>query len=311
VIAGAPKCGTTAIYKTLQRHPDLFLPSIKEPHYFASEYAGGRAVESSRGYDRLFGGARASQLRGDGSVMYLSSSEAIPAILLRRPDVRIIVAVRNPIDLFISWHNQCIKNLDEDVEDPERAWRIQDQRVTGQLIPKSCHEPRALHYRNICCVGSQIERLFKLVPKHQRLVLVLDDLECDPRAAYKQILEFLGVRDDGRTEFFRENSFARPKSMLVARLARAIQIYRPLKAIRLRLKPLLNNHGIHWVERIFTGNLIPIPKPALSGAFQRELAAEFLADIILLEKLLGRDFSGWRQPLSVRSAAAFARESGA
>lgn len=309
VIAGAPKCGTTAIYRTLQRHTSLFLPAIKEPHYFAFEYSSERAVESPQNYDRLFEGARQSQLRGDGSVMYLSSPGAIPAILRRRPDVRIIAAVRNPVDLFVSWHNQCIRTLDEDIGDPERAWRMQEQRAVGLGIPKSCHEPRSLQYRNICTLGAQIEKLFKLVPEPQRLVLVFDDIESRPRAAYKQIVDFLGIEDDGRTEFLRENGFARPRSRMVARLARAVQIYRPLKTARLRLKPLLNKHGIYWVERIFSSNLVPAVKPVLSEAFQRELTAEFLPDTLLLEKLLGRDLAEWRQPSSAPPAAALARGS--
>ena len=296
VIVGAPKCGTTAIYRTLQLHPSLFLPSIKEPHYFASEYGKERGVETSIGYDRLFAGAQATRLCGEGSIMYLSSPGAIPAILRRRRDVKIIATVRNPIELFVSWHNQCMITLDEDEADPEHAWRIQELRAAGQMIPKSCHEPRSLQCRNICAIGAQIERLFELVPESQRLVLILDDLEQQPRTEYKRIAEFLGVEDDGKTEFLRENGFARPRSRMIARLARAVQIYQPLKTVRLRLKPALNKHGIYWVERIFRSNLIPVGKPALPEPFWRELMAEFLPDIILLEKLLDRDLSEWRKP---------------
>jgi Sulfotransferase domain len=295
VIAGAPKCGTTSIYLTLQSHPGLFLPAIKEPHYFAFEYKQDRAVESSEDYDRLFAEAGTSQLRGDGSVMYLSSPSAIPAVLQRRADVKVIASVRNPIDLFVSWHNQCLKNLDEDVTDPERAWRLQDLRAEGQLIPRSCNQPRSLQYRNICRIGAQIQRLFELVPEHQRLVLVFDELERDPRASYKRVVDFLGIQDDGRSAFSNENAFARPKSRVVARVARAVQIYRPLKALRLRAKPFLNRRGIYWVENFFHSNLIGATRPALSEAFRRELLAEFLPDILLLEGLLQHDLSEWRR----------------
>jgi hypothetical protein len=241
--------------------------------------------------------------------MYLSSPEAIPAILQRRPDAKIIAAVRNPIDLFISWHNQCLKNLDEDVKDPEQAWRAQDRRAMGQLLPKSCNQPRSLQYRSICGIGTQIDRLFKLVPENQRLVLVFDDLQRNPRDAYRQIIDFLGIQDDGRTEFFHENGFARPRSIMVARLARSVQIYRPLKALRLRIKPFLNRHGIFSVERFFGNNLVPAAKPELSDAFRRELIDEFRSDILLLENLLRRDLAGWRQESLVSSVAAPPRKS--
>lgn len=297
VIVGAPKCGTTALYKTLQLHPALFLPAIKEPHYFAFEYGTERTVERERAYDRLFADARPSQLRGEASIMYLSSPSAIPAILRRRPDAKIVATIRNPIDLFVSWHNQCMITLDEDEPNPERAWRLQELRASGRMIPGSCHEPRSLQYRNICSIGVQIERLFQLVPPAQRLVLVLDDIEQHPRAVWKRLTGFLCVDDDGRMEFLRENGLSRPRSRMLARFARAIQIHPPFKAARLWLKPALNKRGIYWVERIFRSNLAPVARPPLSESFRQELMAEFLPDILLLEKLLDRDLSKWREPL--------------
>lgn len=294
VIAGAPKCGTTAIYKTLQRHPQIFLPSIKEPHYFAFEYMHRRAVETAASYDKLFDRALASQLCGDGSVMYLSSTDAIPALMRRRPDVKVIVSVRDPVEMFISWHNQCLKSLDEDVEDPEVAWRVQGQRAAGQQLPKLCFQPKVLEYRSVCSVGAQVQRMADLVPAAQRLILVYDDIEQNPRASYKRILEFLGVQDDHRGEFLRENSYARPRSVFRARAARVVQTHPILKKFRLRLKPFLNRHGVYFVERLFQNNLVPFQKPGLSEEFRRELRAEFSADTMILENLLGRDLSEWR-----------------
>jgi Sulfotransferase domain len=294
VVAGAPKCGTTAIYKTLQRHPQIFLPSIKEPHYFAFEFKHRRAVETAASYDRLFWRASDSQLCGDGSVMYLSSTEAIPALIRRRPDVKVIVSVRDPVEMFISWHNQCLKNLDEDVEDPELAWRMQANRAAGQQPPKLCFNPKALEYRSVCSVGAQLQRMADLVPAAQRLILVYDDIEQNPRASYKRILDFLGVQDDQRGEFLRENSYARPRSVFRARAARAVQTHPILKKVRLSLKPFLNRHEVYFVERFFQSNLAPFQKPGLSEQFRRELRAEFSADTLILENLLGRDLSEWR-----------------
>src|SRR5438034_4040769 len=36
-IVGAPKCGTTALYEYLRRHPSIFMSRIKEPHFFAKD----------------------------------------------------------------------------------------------------------------------------------------------------------------------------------------------------------------------------------------------------------------------------------
>lgn len=33
-IVGAAKAGTTALFQHLRRHPDVFIPATKEPHFF-------------------------------------------------------------------------------------------------------------------------------------------------------------------------------------------------------------------------------------------------------------------------------------
>ena len=37
LIAGVPKAGTTALHAALVRHPELFLPAVKEPKFFLSD----------------------------------------------------------------------------------------------------------------------------------------------------------------------------------------------------------------------------------------------------------------------------------
>src|SRR5580658_7439936 len=104
VLVGAPKCGTTAIHTTLQQHPQLFLSGIKEPHYFAYDFPRRREVETIEDYDHLFACAQPAQLRGEASAHYLSSKEATAAILQRRADAKFIALVRNPVNMFVSWH---------------------------------------------------------------------------------------------------------------------------------------------------------------------------------------------------------------
>ena len=36
-IVGAPKCGTTAMNNYLSEHPEIFIPDIKEVHFFGRD----------------------------------------------------------------------------------------------------------------------------------------------------------------------------------------------------------------------------------------------------------------------------------
>src|SRR5579863_2299196 len=146
VIVGAPKCGTTSLYATLKRHPQIFLSPAKEPHFFARDYPNRRDMQDVRDYNRLFVRAKPFQLRGEASVLYLSSQTAIADILQVRPDAKCIVLVRDPVQMYVSWHNECMKSLDEDETDLEKAWMLQEQRAMGKRIPRLCKEPGFLQY---------------------------------------------------------------------------------------------------------------------------------------------------------------------
>ncbi len=293
VVVGAPKCGTTAIHQALQEHPCVFLPAIKEPHYFASELGTRRDVESWRIYEGLFAHAYEGQVRGESSVRYLSSPNAIAALLRHNRGVKIIALVRNPIEVFVSWHNQCIKSTEEDVADPERAWYLQARRTQGIEIPRHCQDPTALEYRRICSVGTQIERLMELAPASQRLVIVYDDLASDPVETYRSILRFLGLADDGRRSLPRVNSFSRPRSITLARIARACQVNPILKRLRTAIKPRLQRWGIRIFERLFPANFVAAPRPRLSPEFRDALRAAFREEVALLSRLLERDLNHW------------------
>jgi hypothetical protein len=292
VIVGAPKCATTAVYKTLRHHPGIFLPGLKEPQYFAFDHRWGRAVEKTDLYDHLYAEAADFQLRGDASALYLSSNCAISAILERRPDAKFIALIRDPVEMFISWHNECLKALDEDEKDPERAWRLQDERAAGR-VPQLCKEPVYLQYRKICSLGWQIQRMFALVPAAQRLVIVVDGPGHGSSAVPEQILDFLGVADTGTRELGRDNAFASHRSHLAARVIRLVHVSPLFKSLRLRLKPVLNKFGIYPLTWVVNSSLRKVVKPALSESFERELREEFRSDILLTEKLLGRSFPEW------------------
>jgi hypothetical protein len=53
-IAGAPRCGTTAMYDYLRQHPDVFMPLRKEPVYFGADLQKRKPYLDEAGYRELF-----------------------------------------------------------------------------------------------------------------------------------------------------------------------------------------------------------------------------------------------------------------
>src|SRR5229473_2422005 len=84
-IVGQHKSGTTALYEMLRRHPQIYMPDLKEPRFFASDLrsllqANGALPQTFEDYLSLFDAATAGQRAGEASPSYLRSSVAAKSI---------------------------------------------------------------------------------------------------------------------------------------------------------------------------------------------------------------------------------------
>src|SRR3990172_1408684 len=90
-IAGAPKCGTTALYAYLKKHPGVFLPK-KELHFFGRDLSYKTPPYPLETYLQYYRGGQ-GKLCGDASVWYLESPEAPGEIKKFDPDSRILICL--------------------------------------------------------------------------------------------------------------------------------------------------------------------------------------------------------------------------
>jgi len=113
LFVGAPKSGTTALYSYLSTHPDIFLPTHKEPNYFAEDYPniGGR-LKTLTEYEKLYV-KHNRKIAGDASVCYLASDTAPKGIKNYNPrGQRLSLCSEILIDLFLlNIPNCCIPSM--------------------------------------------------------------------------------------------------------------------------------------------------------------------------------------------------------
>jgi hypothetical protein len=292
-IAGYPKCGTTSLYAYLKEHTDVFLPELKEPHFFTGDYPGAREVVSESEYLALYRDAAPSQLWGDASASLAHSHVALDRILARYPDAKFIMLLREPVAAVRSFHGELLHNLNENVADLERAWRLQAARAEGREIPVTCREPRFLQYAEIFRYRGQLPVFFEQVPQEQRLVLVFEEFFADPRAGYRQVLDFLSLADDGRTAFGVLNSARRHRFRRLAAMHRRLvngngPVYRGMKSV-------MSRAGIHPSDILSRFNRKPSGKLPVSETFEAELRDHFRRDVDTAERLLCREIEGWRR----------------
>ena len=292
-IAGAPKCGTTALYEYLRSHPQIFMPNLKEPHFFSDDLITHKIVETPDEYSDLFAPATPQQVRvGEASASYLLSTAALPAIRRFNPDAKIIAMFRNPVDMVHSFHSQLLYWSEETETDFETAWRLQERRRRGIDVPRTCREPFWLQYRDIGRFGTQTQRLLSVFPADQVKVILFDDFSASPKRLYDEVIDFFGLNHDHRTDFPRVNENKR------ARLAWLRDFYRKpppalLQGYRRFKRTAAGKHLVAVKEWIVGLNTVRERRPPLSPAFRAELVETYRDEVALLSRLLNRDLSHW------------------
>lgn len=289
-IIGAPKCGTTALSEYLRTHPQVFFSDPKEPFFWCDDLPGMRrraGIHKLDDYHGLFRKARTDHVAvGEGSTLYLHSTVAVPKIIEAIPEARIIAMVREPHQLVGSFHRQLLKVFQEDQRSLLDAWCLQDLRRSGEALPHSNRAPELLRYREIASLGTQLQRLAVEVPEPQRLVLHLRDLAEHPRKVYLAVLDFLGLEDDGRTEFPPVNEGALPRW---PRLTRSLQGPHVASSSR-RMKELLPATLVQVARR--AKHAVMYSRPGVQAERDRTeealavIADEMCAEAVLMHRML-------------------------
>ena len=292
-IVGAPKCGTTALHQYLRRHPNIFMPRVKEPHFFAADLGTYPIAKTLEEYSRLFEAVTEEHLRvGEASVYYLRSSVAIPAIRAFNPDAKIIAMFRNPVDAVYALHSQLLYCSEELVPDFEVAWRLQERRSRGMDLPSTTRSPLLVEYLQVGRFGTQAERLLSIFPSSQVKLILYDDFATSPRQVYDEVIEFLGVPRDDRDEFPRINENKRARLAWLRDFSR-----RPPPVLRRAfrgMKRAMGEKGLTAAKKkIVAMNTVRVRRPPLSPSFRAELVESFRDEVALLSQILKRDLSSW------------------
>lgn len=292
-IIGAPKCGTTALTEYLQTHPDIFITNPKEPHFFSkNDIAGYEGVSTLDDYLRLYSAIKEQKMVGEASVLYLYSSEALAKIKSFAPKAKIIVMLRKTSEYIYSYHSQLLLNGDENIMSFEEAWGIEHSRKKGKHIPKYCRAEKLLYYRDVGRLGNQLERLYTIFSGAQVHVIFLEDMAQNPKEVYKSVLQFLGVDDDGRTDFPVINENKKNRLNLLGDLWHHPPVW--LTNISNNFKKTFRLQDKNLGAILHRWNRQTVKRDPIDKQFNQKLIDEFTSDIDKLAHLTGRDLSHWK-----------------
>src|SRR5438876_879559 len=168
-VVGQHKSGTTALYEMLRRHPQIYMPDVKEPWFFARDLPvrfqpSDPLPETLEEYQSLFDAAMPEQRVGEATPSYLMSRAAASAIADVQPQARIIAILREPASFLRSLHLQTVENHAETETDLRKALALEGMRRQGKAIPRYASRPQELLYSEHVRYVEQLSRYRAVFP---------------------------------------------------------------------------------------------------------------------------------------------------
>lgn len=287
LIVGAAKSGTTSMYSYLNQHPHIFMPKWKELSFFSMDPFGPlHKVKKPEYYYRVFTKASNKFAVGEASTSYLYDESAPRQIKKLLGTIKIIIILRNPVEMAYSLYNHQVRREGETLITFEAALAAEESRRKNITFRKKCYGWHAnYYYYHRGLYFEQVERYLDTFEKDNVLILLFDEIIRDAVAVAQKAYRFLGVDDT---------------------FVPVIKVHNPAGKI-IDIPRFWKDYGLFQktISFVFSKNLIKKmphlirnigikPPPPINPATAHKLATRFYDDICRLEKLIDKDLSIWK-----------------
>ncbi|MFI4977149.1 MAG: sulfotransferase family protein [Solirubrobacterales bacterium] len=301
-IVGHEKCGTTALYRMLRSHPQIYMPDLKEPRFFSPDLSGrGRGPRPAAGvrphtlddYLALFAAAGPEQRAGEASPQYIRSATAASAIADVQPAARIIAILREPASFLRSYHLQCVQSDLETEKDLRKALALEEPRRRGRHIPRRCEAPERLLYSDHVRYVEQLRRYHAVFPPEHVLVLIYEDLRRDNEASIRTVLRFLEVDETIPIEAIKTEPLKATRFVHLHQMTYAVRVAKnkpamagPVsRAVSTLLPRRVRGSALETAWR----RIVYAEPRAPDEELMHDLRLRFKGEVVALSEYLGRD----------------------
>jgi hypothetical protein len=268
VIIGAERCGTTALWRYLTRHPEVYMSRLKEIRFFDGKHW-------DRGlawYESHFADASAAVL-GEASPQYTfyprrqGTPQRMHSVV---PKAKLIYLVRDPIERLVSSYVD------------KYAVGIEHGTFAKAVRPSPTN-----HYVSVSRYAMQLEQYLPYFPLERILVLSQEEFLNQRRRTLGKVFRFLGIGEAYETHPFDRfaNPSTRKRRMRWRRLAPMIK---PAPTGRLPWRVRAP------VKRTLTWPLsVSVERPIVDGSLRQSLAEILGPEADRFRELTGRSFPEW------------------
>jgi len=193
VIGGAAKCGTTSLHFILNAHPRIQIPDSEIFFFDAddplnhSDFYWGKGRHGgwpefapppsprARWYEEYFPKRREDGLIGEDSTTYLFSPVAAYRLARHLPNVKLIFALRDPVERAASQYRHL----------------VQSGRATTEMAQAIADHPAILRWSSY---EEALRTYFAIFPRERIHLFVFERFVADPQREVDAVLDFLGCK---------------------------------------------------------------------------------------------------------------------
>lgn len=205
-VIGAAKSATTSLYHYLKQHPEIYLSPSKEPSFFMFEnkklfpnsleplsFEIPQRIRNDRtsninDYMSLFDEVKEEKAIGEMSNVYLYHPYAAQRIYDYVPNAKLLTSFRNPFDAAYSHFKMQKRQGVPAVKYKSFLETLKAEDISAQNLFVAPYIIRFYLY------DIQIERYFKIFPRHQIYCFLYEDLQ-KPWPFFQSMFQFLDVDD--------------------------------------------------------------------------------------------------------------------
>jgi hypothetical protein len=283
-IVGAGKAGTTALWKYLSHHRDVFMTKdlrFKELAFFSDNYG----MTDEQKYLSCFKEAKKLQRIGESCHTYLSAPETAQRIHDKLPDSKIIIMLRDPVKRAYSLYNWMVMQGNEKLSSFKQAVSEEEKRMNDPAFIKWA---TPFYFRNFFYLHSglfyhQVEPYIRLFGNRCKVYL-FEEFNQNPELILKDISELLEINYNPNIILTRENESRVPRNI---KLQFYLQNDFLWKLNKIGFSKVKSNKIIRSMIKLNTSSRKPVKLSQLEYEKYRTFFAEDIRKLsVLLQKNL-------------------------
>ena len=267
-----------------EQHPDVFI--IHSGTGKILSLFGFPPNSNEEEYLKNFSGVKDEKSIGEKCTDNLLNPDAAQKIYRFNPEGKIIISLRNPIDVMYSvFTSNLYRDTTEKLTSFAEALQIENTRELESKKNPGKYSP-FLFYRKIARYVEQIRRYQNLFDQKNIHFVIFDDLVKKPEYVFSQICRFLDIDSTLKLSLAPKNQIRRTRSNSIQLLVNKMHNTK-IRRLASKIPKIQDTYLIL--------NRPKFERPPIDLILKKHLCEELKPEIDELSKLIGRDLSYWCQ----------------